>query len=168
MDGQLKERPAGGTVAERFRAALEERDFGAVAAAFTPDALLDANLPSWRLQRQGAEAIRRQIEEWFSDAPARFVEWHERTTEWGAVVECAERKVEEGEEAYYRQVFLFFTEGDQIANFTFYCTGAWDAATLNRHAREAPMVRWQWHASGTDSSRPERRHGTACAKGGGT
>lgn len=143
MDDQLKERTTEGTVAERFRAALEKRDFGAIAALFTADALLDANLPSWRLQRQGAEAIRHQIEEWFSEAPARFVEWHAQDTEWGAVVECVERRVEEGEDVYYRQVFLFFTEGDQIANFTFYCTGAWDPATLERHAREAPIVRWQ-------------------------
>ncbi len=140
MNSQLTEQT---TVADRFRAALETRDFPALAALFTPDSLLDANLPSWRLQRQGVEAITRQIEEWIRQAPARFIEWHERDSEWGAVVECAERKVEEGEEVYYREVFLFLTEGDQIANFTFYCTGAWDAATLERHASEAPMVRWQ-------------------------
>lgn len=142
MAGQLKEPRTESSVAGRFRAALEERDFQTVAALFTPDALLDANIPAWRLQRQGVEAITRQIEEWFPE-PARFVEWHERPTEWGAVVECAERKDEAGEELYYREVFLFFTEEGQIANFTFYCTGAWDAATLERHAREAPIVRWQ-------------------------
>lgn len=142
MVGQLKEPRTESSVAGRFRAALEERDFRTVAALFTPDALLDANIPAWRLQRQGAEAITRQIEEWFPE-PARFVEWHERPTEWGAVVECAERKDEAGEDLYYREVFLFFTEDDQIANFTFYCTGAWDAATLERHVWEAPMVRWQ-------------------------
>lgn len=142
MDGQLKDRTTVGTVAERFRAALEERDFRAIAALFTADALLDANLPSWRLQRQGVQAITRQIEEWFPE-PARFVEWYERPTEWGAVIECAERKDEAGEELYYREVFLVFTERDRIANFTFYCTGAWNAATLERHVREAPMLRWQ-------------------------
>lgn len=142
MAGQLKEPRTESSVAGRFRAALEERDFRTVAALFTPDALLDANIPAWRLQRQGVEAITRQIEEWFPE-PARFVEWHERPTEWGAVVECAERKDEAGEELYYREVFLFFTDDDQVANFTFYCTGAWDAATLERHAREAPIVRWQ-------------------------
>lgn len=142
MNTPLKERTTAGTVADRFRAALESRDLGTLAGLFTPDALLDANLPCWRLQRQGPEAIRSQMEGWFPDAPARFCEWRERTAEWGAVVECAERKSEEGQDMYYRQIFLFFTEGDRIATFTFYCTGAWDAATLARHAREAPMVRW--------------------------
>lgn len=142
MHSPLSERTATGTVAERFRAALEARDLGAVAALFTADALLDANLPSWRLQRQGARAIRGQLEEWFPTAPARFVEWRERATDWGAVVECGEQKREDGESVYYREVLLLVAEGDRIANLTLYCTGAWSAATLERHAREAPMVRW--------------------------
>lgn len=143
MDVRLQRRTTAGTVAARFRAAYEQRDSEAITALFTADALLDANLPSWRLQRQGAKEIARQLEEWFSEAPARFVEWHERKTEWGAVVECVEHKGEHDDHVLYREVFLFFTEGERIANFTFYCTGAWDAVTRELHAREAPMVRRQ-------------------------
>jgi hypothetical protein len=38
-------------------------------------------------------------------------------------------------------VHLFHTDGEAITEHANYCTGIWDAATIARHALEAPMVR---------------------------
>lgn len=122
------------TETERFRESLETGDLASMAELYTPDALLDANLPSWRLQRQGPEAILAQFEEWYP-APARLVEWREQPTEWGAVVELAELLGEGESETYNREVYLFFTQDGRITDQILYCTGGWDRATLERHAR---------------------------------
>lgn len=57
-------------------------DYDATPALYTPDALLDVNVPEWRYQLQGADAIRRQFDEWHPLAP-ELVEWRERTTDRG-------------------------------------------------------------------------------------
>lgn len=128
------------TLTEQFRACLESGRPRDLVELYAPDALLDANLPSWRVQRQGPEAIAAQFEEWYP-VPARFVEWREQPAEWGTVVELAELLGEGDDETYNREAYLFFTRDGRITDQILYCTGGWDAATLARHAREAPMVR---------------------------
>jgi hypothetical protein len=128
------------TAAARLRRYLESGEIGRVAELYAPDALLDANLPSWRIQRQGTDAIVKQFEDWYPEPP-RYVEWRERTTPWGAVVECAELGRQGAEELYFRSVCLLMMEGERIGEHIVYCTGAWDEAALERHALEAPMVR---------------------------
>lgn len=120
-------------VVERYRKCLEAGDFTALADVYAQDAVLDANVPSWRLQRQGSEAIVRQFEEWYQATPPRFVGWHERPTGWGKVVEL-ETRLGEGEgELYFREAHLFVTADERITQHVFYCTGPWDAETIARH-----------------------------------
>jgi hypothetical protein len=141
MSTQAEQPRAVENAAERLRQCLESGEIGRLAELYAPDALLDANLPLWRVQRQGPAAIVKQFEEWYPKPP-RIVEWRERPTAWGAVVECAELHEEGAGELYVRTVCLLVMEGDRIGEHIVYCTGAWDAAARERHEREAPMVRW--------------------------
>jgi len=141
MQTQVERQETADTVATRLRTYLESGEIGRLAELYAPDALLDANLPAWRLQRQGTVAIVKQFEEWYPKPP-RFVEWRERPTPWGAVVECAELHGKGADETYFRTVCLLLIDGERIGLHIVYCTGAWDPATRERHDREAPMVRW--------------------------
>ena len=127
------------SAAARLRRSLESGEVDRLAQLYAPDALLDANLPSWRVQRQGTGAIVKQFEEWYPEPP-RYVEWRERPAPWGAVVECAELHGDGADETYFRSVCLLLMDGERIGEHIVYCTGAWDPATRKRHAREAPMV----------------------------
>jgi hypothetical protein len=127
------------SAAARLRRSLESGEVDGLAQLYARDALLDANLPSWRVQRQGTGAIVKQFKEWYPEPP-RFVEWCERPTSWGAVVECAELHGDGADETYFRTVCLLLMDGERIGTHIVYCTGAWDLATRARHARKAPMV----------------------------
>ena len=127
-------------VAERFMSAIERNDFAALEALFTPDALLDVNVPAWRFQRQGPRDVIGQFREWYPQPPVS-VNWRATPMEGGVIVQADERKVEGGEELYYRFVYLASLDGDRIAELVLYCTGPWDQATVERQRREAPMVR---------------------------
>lgn len=125
----------------RLRQILESGEFARLVEVYAPEALLDANVPTWRFQRQGHEAIVQQFHGWYS-GPMPLVGWRERPTGWGAVVELEERQGEREEEVYSRSVHLFVTAGDQIAEHVVYCTGVWDADGLAHHRAHAPMIRW--------------------------
>lgn len=128
-------------VIDRYRMCLESGDFAALADVYATDALLDANIPSWRLQRQGSVAIREHFQEWYATGLPRFTSWHERATDWGAVIEV-EAAVGEGDaETRFREAHLLCCASDRITEHVFYCTGPWDRDTVARHAAEAPMVR---------------------------
>lgn len=116
-----------GDVAARFRAMLAGQH-ETIALLYTPDALFDVNVPEWRFQLQGTEAIRRQLDEWHPVAP-KLVEWREFTTDRGLLVEVA---LWEGDDHqhYSRSLRdLEITDG-RIARHTMYCTGDWTKEAL--------------------------------------
>src|SRR4029453_12245735 len=45
------------TVADTLVAALQAADWSALTEVYAPDVLLDMNLPTWRFQLQGREAV---------------------------------------------------------------------------------------------------------------
>ena len=114
-------------VATRFRALLAG-DHGATAALYTDDALLDVNVPAWRFQHQGADPIRRQLDEWHPFAP-EIVEWRELTTERGLLVEVALWEGE-GHQLYCRSQHALEITSGRISRHTMYCTGDWSKESL--------------------------------------
>ena len=122
---------------EQLRRCLETRDWDRLADVYAPGAVLDANVPQWRFQRRGLEAIVAQYRDWYPD-PVRLVEWTPTPTTFGAVVEQAEWTVEDGEERYSRSVHVLHVDDARILHHVLYCTGQWDRATVERHSLEAP------------------------------
>lgn len=114
----------------RFRHMLASGDYAIVAELYTDDALFDINVPEWRFQLSGPERIQRQLDEWHPQPP-ELVEWQERLSSWGAVVELA---LWEGDnnELYSRSIHMFDIIDGAIARHTMYCTGDWTKQALDR------------------------------------
>lgn len=132
-----------GVLNERIVGCLRALDMEGLAALYRPDALLDVSVPQWRYQLQGAAAI---AEQWREElAPAAGSGWvaslRETPTADGVAVEVEVHFTLDGEERMWREVHLVHTDGEAITEHVSYCTGIWDAATIARHAVEAPMVR---------------------------
>jgi len=127
---------------ERITACLEAGDYEALAALYRPDALLDANVPEWRYQLQGPDAILQLFrEEEMTLAGWRLTSSRATTMAEGVVVEAEVHFDHEGEERLWRNVHIVHTDGEAITDHVIYCTGIWDAATITRQRAEAPMVR---------------------------
>ena len=131
------------TIAEHITARLSALDFDGLAEPYRPDALLDVSVPQRRYQLQGREAIRQALAEELAPVvgSARVTGKRAMRTDDGVVVELEVRFEQDGEERQWREVHLFHTDGAAITEHLNYCTGVWDAATIARHAVEAPMVR---------------------------
>jgi hypothetical protein len=127
-------------IANRFMRAIDDGDFSTLEALFTDDAMLDVDVPAWRFQRQEPQGIIAQFREWYPRPPIT-ASWRAIPLDGGVLVEVNERKLENGQEFYYRFAYLCFLEGERIKELILYCTGPWDAATVERQRREAPMVR---------------------------
>ena len=123
---------------EKLRSCLETGDWDGLADVYASGALLDANVPQWRFQRRGVEAIAAQYRDWYPER-VRLVEWTPTAAAFGAVVEQAEWTVVGGEETYTRSIHVLRVDGGRIARHVLYCTGRWDKATVERHSREAPF-----------------------------
>jgi hypothetical protein len=129
-------------VIEKFRKLWESGDIAPLGELYAPDALFEMNLPQWRFQLQGPEAITTQLKGYFDRGAVTVVSWKERSGDFGAVVEEASRWHVEPEELYYRQVHIFVTDAnDRISEHVIYCPGEWDKATVERQKAEAPMIR---------------------------
>lgn len=124
-------------VVEAF-VALQETNRGTeLAQVLTEDAVLDLNVPQWRFQVCGALAIAAAFAQAYA---AGFRTSHE---DWepiptGAVVEYDGWDVDRN--TYYRHLARLQIRDGRIARLTIYCTGEWDADTIERQRREAPMV----------------------------
>ncbi|MBW3664731.1 MAG: hypothetical protein KY469_16655 [Actinobacteria bacterium] len=108
-----------------------------LAAILTDEAVLDMNVPEWRFQVGGGQAISAAFADSF---PAGFRTTGSRreATPTGAVVEYDGWDV--AHDTYYRHLVWLELHGTRISRLTLYCTGGWDTQTLERQRREAPMV----------------------------
>jgi hypothetical protein len=131
------------TITERIASRLYALDYDGLADLYGLDAVIDVSVPQWRFQLQGREAIRELLREELAhlEGGGRVSGWRVTPIDDGLVAEVEVRFVEDGEERQWREVHLFHTKDDAIAEHVNYCTGIWDAATIARHAVEAPMVR---------------------------
>ena len=132
------------TLNDRIAECLRALDAAGLAQLYRADVLLDANVPEWRYQLQGSEAVAEQLrEEWApilaagsSVTAARVLPMH-----GGVVVETEVHYQDQGEEHMWRDIHVVRTDGEAVVEHIVYCTGVWDAATIARQAVEAPMVR---------------------------
>jgi hypothetical protein len=121
----------------------EAQDWEGLAALYAPDVLLDMHPPGWRYQIRGAEAAAAQwtaIVDQFEDFR---VTWTRATsTDGGVVVEWEMHSGHGDSEHLCRQADVLHGDGSRITEHVVFCTGMWDAATIARQQREAPMIRW--------------------------
>ncbi len=121
------------SVARRLLDLLAAGQIDAVGELYAPDALVDANVPYWRFQLQGPEAIKEVLHEGYG-MPLRVAsscvidrgEW--QIAEWEVHFEA------HGEERLFREIHLLRLEGGRIAEQVVYCTGHWDAEIIRRQA----------------------------------
>jgi ketosteroid isomerase-like protein len=107
-------------------------DASIVDGVFTDDVLLDMNVPAWRFQVQGVDALRatRQSAGGRWDVHAGPV----TPTSAGFVVETSYDSVDDGVPHYTRSVDVVTVRDGRISKLVHYCTGPWDPETLARHA----------------------------------
>jgi hypothetical protein len=131
------------TVVDRLVAAMRDADWYAIAATYSPDVLLDMNLPTWRFQLQGRDAAAQYfLEQTGGLTELRTTQHRVATTDNGVIIEEEMRFDGEGGEYLWRAVDIFVIDGDTVTQHTQYCTGCWPPDQIARQAAEAPMVRW--------------------------
>lgn len=109
-------------------------------AECAPDVLLDANVPTWRFQLKGREGVRHLLAEEEFVAGRTVATWRSVPTADGLLLEHETYAPMHGERRRWRAVLWFRGTSGAWREIIVYCTGIWDAATISRHAAEAPMV----------------------------
>ena len=127
----------GKKVAEAFVRALEASDAGDV---FADDVFCDINVPEWRFQMQGPDAITGWLR---SELPngCRVPSWRSDPTADGVIVEIDQHYERDGAEISSRNLHRLEVRDGKITEWTMYCTGEWTPQLRERQAREAPMIR---------------------------
>jgi hypothetical protein len=124
-------------VAERFVRAIEASDAG---SAFAPDVFCDINVPEWRFQMEGPDAITEWLRSELPDG-CRVPSWRSDPTADGVIVEIEQRFDADGAERSSRNIHRLDVRDGRITEWTMYCTGVWSPEARERQAREAPMIR---------------------------
>jgi hypothetical protein len=125
------------TVVERFIAFLETGEPGDV---FAHDVFVDFTLPRWRLQAKGvadAVALRRGGH----PSPGKVTRSRLDELARGFVLELEEEWLQDGDRWYCREMFRAEVRADQIVELAVYCTGDWDSARREEHARAIRLLR---------------------------
>ncbi len=126
---------AGDDLAERFAAYLRTAELPE--NLFAPDVFCDLNVPEWRFQLQGAEALAQWGK---SESPHGSEVTLGRVRPAGDTVAVETVIVTAG--VYSRSMWLLHLDAAGLVDeVVFYCTGPWAADTVARQAREAPMIR---------------------------
>lgn len=124
-------------IAERFVGFMETQDPGDLLAA---EVFADINVPEWRFQMQGPEAIVEWMRGELPDG-SRVPTWRSDPTASGVIVELEQRYDVDGEEISSRNLHRLEVRDGKVTEWTMYCTGEWSPATSERQAREAPMFK---------------------------
>ncbi|HEX6311735.1 MAG TPA: hypothetical protein VF152_08915 [Acidimicrobiia bacterium] len=109
-------------------------------SAFAPDAFFDLNMPVWRFQLQGREALAAQLRR-INQGPSRVEILRTVPTTSGFVTEHVEHQDVDGEDHSARRLWLCEVVDGRIVEVVGYCSGEWTDELRARHAREAPMIR---------------------------
>jgi len=107
---------------------------------FAHDVFCDFTLPRWRLQGHGLGAVlelRHQVHPGTGKVPRSRCD----STPNGFVLEVEETWEQDGKDWYAREMFRADVTGDRIVALSVYCTGDWDRARREQHAREVQLLR---------------------------
>lgn len=96
---------------------------------WTPDARLDATVPGWRFERDGADAVADTFSGWYN-VPISIDRITRTPVPGGEAVELDLSWVEHGMPFGAHQVHLIRLDGDRIAHDTAFCGGRWPAGLL--------------------------------------
>lgn len=126
---QTSHRTSAGSAVERFLQGIVTASIPTT-DAWTDDARLDATVPNWRFQLEGADAIRATYATWFAD-PGHFEELRRLPTPGGAVVEYLLSWEDHGvPHAAHHVHLLTLADDGRISEDHVFCGGRWDAALL--------------------------------------
>ena len=129
-------------IAERYRAAVEDRDLDALAKLYDPDVLLDAHVPNWRFQVQGRHAVAETTGTGLP-GPGRFVTFDTEPTASGDLLvqfEWHQDEVQGGHRSRELHVWRLDDAG-RITEQVVFCAGIWDPQLQAQMADEAPLIR---------------------------
>jgi len=96
---------------------------------FCDDIVLDATVPNWRFQVQGAGAVRDELGRWYADL-GRFEELRRNRIDGGELVEFTLSWQEVGVPHTCHQAHILMVREDRIASDTVFCGGRWPEALL--------------------------------------
>ena len=118
---------------DRFLAEISE-GAGITTQAWTDDATLDATVPNWRFECQGAAEVAAQLSGWYG-VPTTIEAATRHPIPGGEAVELDLSWVENGVPHAAHQVHLLTVDGDRangykICRDTVFCGGRWPAALL--------------------------------------
>ncbi len=124
------------SIGDEWVAAYAAADAAAVGKLCAPDVRCDISVPEWRFWLSGADNVAEFLAAEEFHEGYRVTGSSVRATEDGAVVEVESRFLHDGEERLTREVHLLRSGPGGVTDLTVYCTGIWDAATIERHAIE--------------------------------
>jgi ketosteroid isomerase-like protein len=118
-------------------------DYLGLTELYAPDVLVDMNLPMWRFQLQGPDAVRAWFQEQHPAMPnLRCTSHRVHPIDRGVIVENEGRFDGQDGECLFRAVDIFHVDGGRIVEHVEYCGGCWTPDDIARQRAEAPMIRW--------------------------
>jgi hypothetical protein len=96
---------------------------------FCKDVVLDATVPNWRFQVEGADAVRDELGRWYADR-GHFGEVRRHPIDEGELVEFTLSWEEAGVPHSCHQAHIVRLRDGRIANDTVFCGGRWPEPLL--------------------------------------
>jgi hypothetical protein len=124
-------------LSRQFAAVFETQEAGR--DLFSPDVFFDLNMPVWRFQLQGPEALALQLRK-NVEGVVRIDILRTMPTISGFVTEHEEHQRVSGQDLTARRLWLCVVRSGRIVEAICYCSGEWDEELRIRHAAEAPMI----------------------------
>ncbi len=112
----------------------------AAEALFTADAFCDLSFPHWRIQTASAAqvlAARAHTHPYPGTVRVERLD----STDRGFVLAFEERWMDAGQHWYSRELVRADVLDGRIVDMSVYCTGDWDEARQEQHAREVTLIR---------------------------
>ena len=122
----------GTNAVDRFIQAIKTAGFADV-DVFADEAASDTTPPNWRLQVQGAAALRAQYAKWF-DHPAEIVEFRRTPLPDGELLEYTRAWTQDGTPHRGHHIHRLTVDGDKIVEDAHWCGGRWPEPLLKEIA----------------------------------
>ena len=127
--------------AGRYRAAVEARDLDVLEGLYHPDVLLDAHVPHWRFQVQGARAVAEMTGTGLP-SPGRFTSFDvEPTASGDLLVQFEWHQAAHQGGHVSRELHIWRLDDERIVEHVVFCAGVWDQHLQAKMADEAPLIR---------------------------